>query len=309
MQEPLQERLRKFGELYLKQGYRIIGKNSAIKICLWTKKSLLGRGECYKSKFYGISSWRCLQFTPSLFHCTHQCLFCWRRVEATLDPQEELPPDDPEEIIEKAVLAQRELLSGFKGNPEVDLSKWREAQSPRHAAISLAGEPTLYPLLNSLLEEFHRRGFTTFLVSNGTMPERLEKLEVEPTQLYLTLPAPDESTYSRICRPRIQEGWRRLNLSLELLPSFSCRKVLRLTLVRGLNLKNPEGYAKLIEKAEPHYLEPKGYFPVGYSRQRLGPAFMPAHVEIRAFAEELEKLTGYRIVDEVPISSVVLMKK
>ena len=36
---------------------------------------------------------------------------------------------------------------------------------------------------------------------------------------------------------------------------------------------------------------------------------MPTHQEIRAFAEELERLTGYRIVDEVPVSSVVLMKK
>lgn len=309
MQGSVRERLRQFGELYQKQGYRLVGENSAVKTCLWTRKSLLGKGECYKSKFYGISSWRCLQFTPSLFRCTHQCLFCWRMVEATLDPHEELPPDDPSEVVEKAVLAQRELLSGFKGNPGVDLRRWEEAQHPRHAAISLAGEPTLYPPLNHLLEEFHRRGFTTFLVSNGTMPERLEKLGVEPTQLYLTLPAPDETTYSKVCRPRIPDGWERLNLSLELLPSFSCRKVLRLTLVKELNLKDPEGYARLVEKARPDYVEPKGYFPVGYSRQRLGPALMPTHQEIRAFAEELERLTGYRIVDEAPVSSVVLMKK
>ncbi|MEM2459748.1 MAG: 4-demethylwyosine synthase TYW1 [Candidatus Hadarchaeales archaeon] len=309
MQGSLQERLKRFEELYLKQGYRLVGRNSAVKICLWTKKSLLGKGECYKSKFYGISSWRCLQFTPSLFHCTHQCLFCWRKVEATLEPHEELPPDDPGEVVEKAILAQRELLSGFKGNPKVNLSKWEEAQLPRHAAISLAGEPTLYPLLTPLLEEFHRRGFTTFLVSNGTIPERLKELGVEPTQLYLTLPAPDEATYSMVCRPRIPDGWKKLNLSLELLSSFSCRKVLRLTLVRGLNLKDPEGYAKLIEKANPDYVEPKGYFPVGYSRQRLGPSLMPTHQEIRSFAEELEKLTNYRIADEVPVSSVVLMKR
>lgn len=309
MQGSLQERLKRFEELYLRQGYRLVGRNSAVKICLWTKKSLLGKGECYKSKFYGISSWRCLQFTPSLFHCTHQCLFCWRKVEATLEPHEELPPDDPREVVERAILAQRELLSGFKGNPKVNLSKWEEAQLPRHAAISLAGEPTLYPLLTPLLEEFHRRGFTTFLVSNGTMPERLKELGVEPTQLYLTLPAPDEATYSMVCRPRIPDGWKKLNLSLELLSSFSCRKVLRLTLVRGLNLKDPEGYAKLIEKASPDYVEPKGYFPVGYSRQRLGPSLMPTHQEIRSFAEELEKLTNYRIADEVPVSSVVLMKR
>lgn len=309
LMEPPRERLQRFGELYRGQGYRLVGRNSAVKTCLWTRKSLLGKGECYKSKFYGISSWRCLQFTPSLFHCTHRCLFCWRRVEATLEPHEQLPPDDPCEAVEGAILAQRELLSGFKGNPAVDLRRWEEAQHPRHAAVSLAGEPTLYPLLGPLLEEFHRRGFTTFLVSNGTAPERLEGLEVEPTQLYLTLPAPDEPTYLRVCRPRIPDGWERLRRSLELLPSFSCRKVLRLTLVRGLNLKDPEGYARLIERAEPDCVEPKGYFPVGYSRQRLGPSFMPTHREVRAFAEDLQRVTGYRIVDEVPASSVVLMKR
>ncbi len=309
MEGALTDRLRSFRELYERQGYRLVGRNSAVKVCLWTKRSLVGRGECYKAKFYGISSWRCLQLTPSLFHCTHLCTFCWRKVEATLPLGEGLPPDDPSEIVERGIRAQRELLSGFKGNPKVNPQRWREAQHPNQAAISLAGEPTLYPLLGSLLEELHRRGFTTFLVSNGTLPERLEALETEPTQLYLTLPAPDEQTYERVCRPKIPDGWERLNRSLELLPSFSCRKVLRLTLVRGLNLKDPEGYARLVEKAGPDYLEPKGYFAVGYSRQRLGPSFMPSHSEIRAFAERLQELTGYRIVDEAPISSVVLMKK
>jgi len=302
------DKLRAFKKGYEKQGYRVVGQNSAVKVCLWTKKSLLGSGDCYKSKFYGIASWRCLQMTPSLFHCTHRCLFCWRKVEATLDLGSELPPDDPEEIIERCIIAQRELLSGFKGNPHVNMRKWSEAQHPNNAAISLAGEPTMYEKLGDLLEEFHRRDFTTFLVTNGTMPERLKGMETEPTQLYITLPAPDRDTYVKVCRPRIADGWERLNESLELMKSFSCRRVLRLTLVRGLSLRSPEAYARLIDKAQPDFIEPKAYFPVGYSRSRLGPSFMPAHEEIRKFAAELEKFTGYTIVDESEKSRVVLLK-
>ena len=39
-----------------KQGYRVVGNNSAVKICNWTKKSLTDKGVCYKEKFYGIKS-------------------------------------------------------------------------------------------------------------------------------------------------------------------------------------------------------------------------------------------------------------
>lgn len=43
-----------------KQGYRFFGKHSAIKVCLWCKRALLDKGTCYKHKFYGIDSWRCV---------------------------------------------------------------------------------------------------------------------------------------------------------------------------------------------------------------------------------------------------------
>ena len=53
--------------------------------------------------------------------------------------------DDPAEILDGAVTFRRQLLSGFKGNPDVDKRKWKEAREPKHCAISLAGEPTMYP--------------------------------------------------------------------------------------------------------------------------------------------------------------------
>lgn len=105
----------------------------------------------------------------------------------------------------------------------------------------------------------------------------------------------------------VSGAWEKLNRSLELMPSFESVKVLRLTLVKDLNLKDPEGYAKLIEKAKPDYVEPKGYVAVGHSRSRLGVPYMPTHSDIKDFAEAISELTGYEIKDEFEPSRVVLL--
>ena len=294
-------------------GYRFVGahKHGAVKVCHWTRKSLLGRGSCYKEQFYGrelgIQSHRCLQFTPSLPFCDHRCVYCWRKINVTHSDWVG-KVDEPAGILDGAISAQRKLLSGFGGNPNVDKKKFKEAQEPKHCAISLAGEPTLYPKINELIEECGKRGMTSFLVTNGMHPEVLGHL-VEPTQLYISMVAPDSETYKAICQPTVPDGWGRLNWSLELMPSFKCRKVIRLTLVKGLNLKDPAGYAKMIEKTEADFLEAKAYMFVGFSRKRLAMGNMPMHEEIKKFAGELARETGYSIVDESEPSRVVLLKK
>lgn len=60
-----------------KEGYKIIGTHSAVKLCRWTKHQLRGRGGCYKHTFYGITSYQCMETTPSLA-CANKCVFCWR---------------------------------------------------------------------------------------------------------------------------------------------------------------------------------------------------------------------------------------
>jgi len=55
-----------------KEGYRIIGTHSAVKLCRWTKHQLRGRGGCYKHTFYGITSYQCMEATPSLA-CANKC--------------------------------------------------------------------------------------------------------------------------------------------------------------------------------------------------------------------------------------------
>jgi tRNA wybutosine-synthesizing protein 1 len=217
--------------------------------------------------------------------------------------------DNPEEIVDGCIREQSRLLSGYKGNAKTNPAKYKEALTPRHAAISLAGEPTLYTHLDGLIHAFHKRGFTTFLVTNGTMPQALSQLSEEPTQLYVSVSAFDKETYLKTCCPQIPNAWERLNDTLSLLPSFNCPTVIRITLVRNLNLKHPEQYAQLIQRANPTYVEPKAYMHVGFSRLRLEFQNMPTHREVRSFATDLSKEMNYDILDEAEASRVVLLSR
>jgi len=296
------------------QKYHLAGGHSAVKRCRWLYETLVHNRPCYKQKFYGIKSHQCIQMTPALHFCTMRCLFCWRVQSGDIpslkwEETDASKWDEPEEIVEASVRAQLKILTGYRGNPKTNREKFRESLKPKHVAISLAGEPTLYPQLGELIRGFHRRGFTTFLVSNGTVREALTKLSQEPTQLYVSLCAYDEKSFQKTCRPHTSNAWKKLNQTLAALPSFKCPTVLRLTLVRHLNLSHPESYARLIESANPTYVEPKAYMHVGFSRLRLTFENMPTHQEIREFASQLAEETGYNLIDEAPESRVVLLSR
>jgi len=293
--------------IFEKQGYAIVGKHSAVKLCHWLRKSLLYHKQCYKHTFYGVESHRCLQMSTAAFHCTQKCLFCWRFQGFTKTSMEKKDVNDPEFIFQKCIEEQRRLVSGFKGDERCDEKKWEEAREPKHVACSLTGEPTLYPFLSEFFEICHRHGMTTFLVTNGTMPEVLEKMDCLPTQIYVSVSAPNERIYKKLCCPLIKNGWEKLNKTLELLPSLDTRTVIRHTLVDSWNLGYEEEYAKIDEKAEPWFIEPKGYVFVGYSRQRLTIKNMPSHEKIKKFGEKLAELTGYEIEGEREDSRVILL--
>src|SRR3989344_9270180 len=209
-------------ETLKKQHYAIVGKHSAVQICRWAKKSLLNEGFCYKQKFYGIQSHRCCQMSPYLA-CANQCVHCWRPMEQDFGMK--LKPtakdaDNPKEIIKNCILAQRKLLTGFKGNKNVNMKKYREAQEPNQFAISLIGEPTLYPKLAELILELRKQGKTSFIVTNGLYPERLQELKKKkalPTQLYISLNTPNKKMYEKWHTSRLKDAWKRLNKSLNVM--------------------------------------------------------------------------------------------
>ncbi len=290
--------------LLRKQGYKLVLTNGAVKPCTWLRKSLFNKGHCYKQEFYGIKSHRCLQCTPSVHYCKHNCLFCWRPHETTINKRMDAV-DDPKELVKGFIQAQREFLSGYNKSG-VDEKKLKEAHDPTQVAISLAGEPTEYERLGELIEEFKKRGMTVFLVTNGTNPEALRKLKCLPTQLYMTLPAPDEDTYMKTCAP-LANSWDRILESLKVMRSLKCRRVIRLTLVKGLNMKDPLKYAELISIAKPDFIEPKAFMSVGYARKRLPYDAMPYHHEVKAFSLKLAELTGYKLINEKADSRVCLL--
>ncbi len=287
------------------QHYKVVGNHSAVKLCTWTKKSLRDEGVCYKEKFYGVKSHGCLQMTPNIT-CDQRCRFCWRIIEKTAVKIDEW--DGPKEIIEGAIQAQRLLLSGFKGFEGTNMQKFREAQNPTNVAISLLGEPLLYPKISEFVDEFNKMKIVTFLVTNSQHPEILANI-TQPKQLYISVDAPDREIYARLDRPHNRDYWERLLKSLDVMSSLSCRRVLRLTMVEGWNMTKPEEYAKLISKANPDFVEVKGYVWVGESRKRLPQEAMPRHHEVKAFAEQVSRECGYPYKDEQAASRVVLLSR
>lgn len=217
--------------------------------------------------------------------------------------------DTPEQIVEGCFKAQAKIISGYKGNVKTDWKKFQEAMRPAQVAISLTGEPTLYTPLGNLIELFHQKGLTTFLVTNGTLPARLSKLSTEPSQLYVSLCAPNEDIYKKVCRPQFPSAWEKLNETLGLLKSFRCPTAVRMTLVKDHNMGLIEQYAKLIEKTQPTYIEAKAYMHIGFSNLRLGFDNMPMHGEVREFADKLAEASGYRVINEASESRVVLLSK
>ncbi|MFH1285226.1 MAG: 4-demethylwyosine synthase TYW1 [Candidatus Micrarchaeota archaeon] len=290
----------------LRQKYKLLGDYGAAKLCHWTKKSILGEGVCYKEQFYGINSHRCLQMTPCVSACTQRCLFCWRAIENT--DKEMLEYDEPALIVEQALEAQKEMLSGYGGIAErIDAKKYQEAMEPKNAAISLSGEPALYPKLKELVELLGKHGMSTFIVSNGTVPEAIA--EVKPTQLYLSLCAPNEEVYKKLQKPLIPKAWEKVKASLDVMGGKRTRKAIRITAVKGHNDFDVRDYAKLIERANPWFVEVKSYMHVGFSIHRLGSENMMEHVEVQKFARELAEELGYDVGEENEISRVVMLAR
>lgn len=302
---------------YVRQRYKLVGAHSAVKTCTWVGKALrtTGAEHCYKQRFYGVPTHRCLQMTPSLGHCTQSCVFCWRATPETLgvgweQTQAIKGGDDPDAIVESAIAAHRKLIYGWGGNQNVTEQCLKEALDPVHAAISLEGEPTLYDRLGDLVQSFKSHGFrSVFIVTNGTKPEVLANLGTEPSQLYVSLCAPDENTYDTTCRPMVPNAWEKVMETLDLLHSFRCPTVIRQTLVPKLNMNNILGYAKLALKAEPTYIEPKGAMSVGFARQRFSYEEMANWEQIKVFAAKLSEETGYTVIDEQYESNIVLMSR
>ncbi len=307
-------------------------KNAAVQICSWTKKAIREQGVCYKQKFYGVPSHRCMQFTPIVF-CQNSCIYCWRPQELVKPKQfislikaskrtnyeaifKQLNLAEPEEMVEALLKERKKLLIGYLGYNKLNRKLFDEAIAPVHYAISLVGEPLLYAKLCELVQllKTKYKAKSIFIVSNGLEPEAMLKLKQHkclPTQFYLSLTACNKTLFNKVNRSVYVDGWQRLLKSLDILASLNCRTVIRLTLIAGINDKphHIKQFAKLIKKANPDFVEVKAYMFLGYSMKRLSKHNMPSHEQVKTFALKLLKyLDGFKFEDEHPASRIVLLK-
>jgi tRNA wybutosine-synthesizing protein 1 len=291
--------------------------HSAVELCHWTKKSFADEGNCYKHKFYGISTHRCMEMTPTAMNCENRCVYCWRPTEFydTLQMPFYLV-DEPDVIVNNLIKERERLLSGFYGNQKNDKKKLDESLLPTHYAISLSGEPTMYPKLPQLIKYLKSLKATRsiFLVTNGQEPAMLRRLDAEdalPTQLYLSTNATNRKMFHLINRPRHKDAWERWCESLEFLANARTRTVLRMTMIRGYNeeISNAEDFAQIVSRANPHFVEIKSYMHIGMSVQRLEKNNMLEMSEIRTFVDYLvSKLPSFFIMDESEISRIVVLQ-
>jgi tRNA wybutosine-synthesizing protein 1 len=276
-----------------KQGYSIIGSHSGVKICRWTKSALRGRGSCYKYSFYGIASHLCMEATPSL-SCSNKCVFCWRHGTNPVGTTWRWVTDAPETIFDGITAAHYKKIKMMKGVPGVRAERFAEAMRIRHCALSLVGEPIFYPHINDLLTIMHRNRISTFLVCNAQHPAQLAAL-VPVTQLYVSIDASNKDSLRKIDRPLHRDFWERFCACLDILRNrrFEQRTVFRLTLVKGFNMaEEVKGYADLIERAMPGFVEVKGVTYCGTSAAGSAGLTMqnvPFYEEVSEFVTELAK--------------------
>ncbi|KAF5013681.1 hypothetical protein FDECE_338 [Fusarium decemcellulare] len=276
-----------------KQGYAIVGSHSGVKTCRWTKSALRGRGSCYKFSFYGINSHQCMETTPSL-SCSNKCVFCWRHGTNPVGTTWRWVVDPPDLIFDGVKTNHYKKIKMLRGMPGVRAERFAEAMQIRHCALSLVGEPIFYPHINEFLGMLHAERISSFLVCNAQHPDQLAALKAV-TQLYVSIDAADKESLRKIDRPLHRDFWERFQRCLDILREkrFRHRTVFRLTLVKGFNVEEEaEGYARLVEKGLPCFVEIKGVTYCGTatsSNAGLSMSNVPFYWEVCDFVKALEK--------------------
>lgn len=301
----------------LKKAKYGVSDHATVELCHWTKKSFRNEGECYKMKFYGITTHRCMEFSPAGMYCENRCIYCWRPMEFYNSMK--MPEDkvaEPEVVMENLMEERKKLIMGHYGDPRQDKKKLDESLLPSHYAISLSGEPTMYPKLPQLIKYLKTLPETKsiFLVTNGQEPDMLQRLQDEdalPTQLYLSTNAPNEQIFQIVNKPKYNDSWERWNASLNMLSKMNTRTVLRVTLIKNYNSNDeliPE-YAKMFRQANPHFVELKSYMHVGRSTNRLEYSNALEMDEVRHFAVEIaNKSEVFSVMDESIMSRIVVLQ-
>ncbi|KAJ3185187.1 S-adenosyl-L-methionine-dependent tRNA 4-demethylwyosine synthase [Geranomyces variabilis] len=246
-----------------KQGYKIVGTHSGVKMCRWTKAMLRGRA------------------------CANKCVFCWRQHTNPVGTEFRWKVDDPLLIVDGVMEQHYKMVKQLKGVPGVKADRFEEAFTIKHCALSLVGEPIMYPHINEFVEILHSRNVSSFLVTNAQFPEAIRSMR-PVTQLYVSIDAGNKEDLKKIDRPLFSDYWERFNDCLRELGNKGQRTVYRLTLVKDGNDADVSEYADLIAMGNPSFVEVKGVTYCGFSgASKLTMKNVPYHHEVLSFCERL----------------------
>lgn len=273
--------------------YSLVGTHSAVKLCRWQKSMMRGRGGCYKWTMYGVASHRCMEATPSMA-CANNCVFCWRHNTNPTATEWRWQVDSPTDVLNGMLSSHRALVYEVQGMPSVTAESLAEALDPCHCALSLVGEPILYPFVNKFLKLLHQRKISSFLVNNGQFPDALAALS-HVTQLYMSIDSPNKQTMKILDRPIFPDYWERFNKSVDIMRHRSERTVFRMTLIDGFNMSDDDAnlYADLIYRGQPDFVELKRLTPTFYGKAHtaLRISNVPSWNKVKAFAYRLCEIT------------------
>lgn len=128
--------------------------------------------------------------------------------------------------------------TNLAGVPGVILSKVEEGMAVRHCALSLVGEPIMYPEINKFVDLLHSEHISSFLVTNAQFPDAIRWMlrycscltssvcivgswhwccyrDMKPvTQLYVSVDASTKDSLKKIDRPLFSDFWERFISSL-----------------------------------------------------------------------------------------------
>jgi tRNA wybutosine-synthesizing protein 1 len=272
----------------LKKAKYGVSDHSTVALCHWTKKSFKHEGNCYKHKFYGILTHSCMEFSPAGMYCENRCVYCWRPMEFYESMKMESENvAEPKEIMSKLMEERKKLIMGHYGDSRSDKKRLDESLKPNHYAISLSGEPTMYPKLPELIK--YLKSLKETLSTNAS----------------------DYDSFLRINQPRYDDSWQRWNKTLDMLKHLDTRTVLRITLIRDYNNQKEmiPTFAKILEQSSPHFVEIKSYMHIGRSTNRLDHENMLEMEEIKKFSEDIAKQSKiFSVMDESYVSRIVVLQ-
>jgi len=236
-------------------------------------------------------------------------LYSWRHHTNPVGTSWRWKVDDPETLVNGAMENHYRMIKQMKGVPGVVEERYQEAFQIRHCALSLVGEPIMYPHINEFVDLLHQHRISSFLVTNAQFPEKIAQLK-PVTQLYVSVDASTKESLKKVDRPLFRDFWDRFVGSLKAIGDKRQRTVYRLTLVKDYNTEELQNYVDLVSLGHPSLIEVKGVTFCGTSgASSLTMSNVPYHEEVVQFCEKMSEMLGreYEIACEHAHSCCILL--